>query len=766
MGFRNDFNDRYSLIPEELKRLPNWVCYKAVPDERSHSGISKKPINAKDGTYARSNDPSTWADFETAVSASVNFSGIGFMFGNSPYFGVDLDDMPDEIHDYKCGGSGGRAGEFMSALQSYCELSQSGKGLHIICRGTLPKGRRHVPPIEVYENGRFFVMTGKPFGSVRGIRDCTEEIKPLHRKYLGGEQKETKIAPAKVAALDLSVNEIIQLAVSAKNGEKFARLMSGDISDYGSQSEADMAFCNMLAFWTGKNAEKMDAMFRTSGLMREKWDRRQSGTTYGAITIGKAVASCSEVYTPKGRTAPSGTGTNTEKQNEPMPIKHYTMDDTGNAQRFCDLYGDRIRYCYTDKRWYYYDGKRWCVDYSGTVMRLTDGAIEAMKLELKDYLAEGGEDSDIYKAFKKHVKTSRSHKSKKNMTEEVQHNLPLMPKQLDRRKLAINTPNGVVDLKTGKLYVHKPEYYLSKITDCELGETADCPLWTRFLDEIFEGDKDLIRYVQKAVGYTLTGATSEQCAFFLYGTGRNGKSTFIDIIREIMGSYASNIQPETIMVKNNSSSAINSDIARLKGARLVTSVEPNEGVRLNEGLIKQLTGDDTVTARKLYGEEFEFKPEFKLWMATNHKPTIRGTDTGIWRRVHLIPFNACIPVEKVDKDLKEKLRSELPQIFRWALDGCLLWQSEGLRQPKAVMDAVREYRREMDVITAFIEDKCELSGAEQSSKLYACYAQWAEDNNEYKMSATKFSLEMSKRFEKVKSMNANFFNGISLSRSY
>ena len=767
MGFKNNVKDRYQAIPEELKRHNNWVCYKAVPDERSHSGVSKKPIDAKNGEYARSNDPSTWTDFETAVSASEKFSGIGFMFGDSPYFGVDLDDMPDEIHDYKCGGSGGRAGEFMSVLQSYCELSQSGKGLHIICKGTLPVGGKRKGQIEMYESGRFFVMTGKPFGSFTSVRDCTEDIKPLHRKYIQSETRPVQIDPSPITPSDMSVNEILELALNAKNGEKFARLMSGDISDYGSQSEADMAFCNMLAFWTGRNAEKMDSIFRSSGLMREKWDRRQSGTTYGALTIGKAVASCTETYSPKEkRTTPKAQNDDSQQDTAPAQVKRYTMDDTGNAERFVDLFGDKIRYCYTDKRWYYYDGKRWCTDYSGTAMRLTDGAIEAMKLELKDYLAEGGEESDMYKSFKKHVKTSRSHKSKENMLKEVQHNVPLMPKQLDRRKFALNTPNGVIDLKTGKLYAHKAEYYLSKITETEIGNSADCPLWERFLDEIFEGDKDLIRYVQKAVGYTLTGETVEQCAFFLYGTGRNGKSTFIDIIREIMGSYAANIQPESLMVKSSAGSAINSDIARLKGARLVTSVEPNEGVRLNEGLIKQLTGDDTVTARKLYGEEFEFKPEFKLWMATNHKPTIRGTDTGIWRRIHLIPFNACIPLEKVDKDLKQKLRSELPQIFRWALDGCLLWQKEGLRQPASVMDAVREYRREMDVITAFIEDKCELSGAEQSSLLYAAYSQWAEDNNEYRMSATKFSLEMSKRFEKVKARNSNFFNGISLSKSY
>lgn len=329
--------------------------------------------------------------------------------------------------------------------------------------------------------------------------------------------------------------------------------------------------------------------------------------------------------------------------------------------------------------------------------------------------------------------------------------------------MVLNTPGGVINLTTGEIKPHKPEFYLTKITKCEQADDVNAPLWAEFLRTIFKNDLDLIRYIQKAIGYTLTGSTVEECVFFLYGTGRNGKSTFLEIIREIFGDYAANIQPETIMVKPNASSAINSDIARLKGARLVTSVEPNEGVRLNEGLLKQLTGQDIITARKLYGEEFEFKPEFKLWMATNHKPIIRGTDTGIWRRIHLIPFTATIPPEKVDKDLRHKLQGELPQIFRWALDGCMLWQREGLDMPRAVLDSVKEYRREMDVISAFIDDKCELKGATQSSVLYAAYSSWAEGNNEYKMSMTKFSLELQKRnFEKVKTRDGIFFNGISL----
>lgn len=350
------------------------------------------------------------------------------------------------------------------------------------------------------------------------------------------------------------------------------------------------------------------------------------------------------------------------------------------------------------------------------------------------------------------------------MLNEVMHHVPILPSQLDRYKAALNTPGGVIDLKSGALAPHDPKNYFTKITAVEYSENADCPRWTAFLDDIFGGDKDLIRYVQKAVGYSLTGATSEQCAFFLYGTGRNGKSTFIDIIRDIFGDYAANIQPETIMARSNQSTAINSDIARLKGARLVTSVEPNEGVRINEGLLKQLTGDDTVTARKLYGDEFEFKPEFKLWMATNHKPVIRGTDTGIWRRIHMIPFTCVIPEGKVDRRLKYKLSAELTGIFRWAVEGCLLWQKEGLKMPRAVLEEVREYRREMDVISAFVEDKCTVGKglSVKSSQLFAAYLNWAEQNNEYRMSSTKFGMELAKRFEKVKGRGCNYYSGITL----
>lgn len=759
----------YEQIPQELKALPNWICWDAVPDEK-RGKIKKVPINALTGGGAMSNNPSTWCDFDTAVRASEKHSGIGFMFGGCPYFGVDIDGKEEELEAYQRGENGNIISEFISTLQSYTEISQSGKGIHIICRGTLPKRGRRKGSVEMYEDGRFFVMTGNSCSEYESIAECSDSIKPLHEKYIGGGHEPVAKAVPTVR-LD-TADQIIKAAAGAKNGGKFVSLYSGSTAGYTSQSEADMAFCSMLAFWTGCDAEKMDMIFRSSGLMREKWDRVQSGSTYGALTIQKAIADCDKTYSPKFA---GGFSLNFKSPSEPISVgtveqeeakpRLYSFDDTGNAERFVDLFGEQVRYCYTDKRWLWYDGRKWCIDMTGTVKRLADKAVACMAAEAKVYAQlDADEGTDMAKAFEKHMKSCRSNKSKNAMLNEVMHHVPVLPAQMDRFKTVLNTPGGVIDLRSGGISPHDPMTYLTKMTAVEYSENADCPRWLAFLDDIFRKDKDLIRYVQKAVGYSLTGSTTEQCAFFLYGTGRNGKSTFIDIIRDIFGDYAANIQPETIMVRSNQSTAINSDIARLKGARLVTSVEPNEGVRINEGLLKQLTGDDTVTARKLYGDEFEFKPEFKLWMATNHKPVIRGTDTGIWRRIHMIPFTVQIPEEKIDRRLKYKLSAELTGIFRWAVEGCLLWQKEGLKMPRAVLEEVREYRREMDVISAFVEDKCTVGKglSVKSSQLFAAYLNWAEQNNEYRMSSTKFGMELAKRFEKVRTRGGIYFNGLAL----
>lgn len=724
----------YSNIPAELKKMDQWICWRM---ENRNEKLTKVPINPRTGGYAQSNNPSTWTQYDEAVKVSGNYNGIGFMLGNG-IFGIDIDKIENDVDDFKTGGNDNVIAEFVHSLGSYAEYSQSKTGIHIICKGKLPPGGRRKGQYEFYEQGRFFVMTGDIAAEYKDIADCTETVKYLHSKYIG-EEKVAISTRQDTKPLDMNEQQIIDLAMNSKQGQAFSTLYNGFWAGlYPSQSEADLAFCNMLAFWTGKDYMKMDSIFRKSGLYRQKWDSRRGQATYGEKVLNRAIADCREVFSPGDGVEDYGIIVLDNKKR-----KLYSHDDTGNADRFIDMYGDIARYSYIDKGWYFYNGKKWSFDNSGNVKGLTEEIIKSMKLEMAFC-----ENEDEEKAFQKHLKYTRNNKGKTNMIKESEHRLSILPGDMDKSKELFNVSNGILDLRSGKLYNHDSKQYLSKISHVEYTDKIDAPMWQAFLKQIFNDDMELIDYIQKAVGYSMSGSTREQCAFFCYGNGRNGKSTFLDMITAIMGDYASNIQPETIMVQNRQGGA-NSDIARLKGARFVTTVEPDEGMRLKEGLIKQLTGGDIVTARHLYGKEFEFEPEFKLWMATNHKPIIRGRDEGIWRRMHLIPFTVQIPEDKVDKTLKHKLKKELTGILHWALEGCIKWQREGLKMPQAIKDAVNEYKSEMDVITAFLED-CTVRGPGEvtSSDLYKAYSDWADENNEYKMSSRKFGIELTQRFNK------------------
>lgn len=766
----------YQNIPEEIRSLPQWVGF--FREAAKNGKTTKKPVDPKTLYGASSTNPETWGTFEQALScigkhcrvgqSEGTVEGIGFVF-SPPYCGIDL----DNVIDPETGEVNPQAVDIIQNMNSYTERSPSGKGFHIIYKGDLHTEWKckqadvfgNGTDLEMYQQGRYFTVTGDLWNNNNTISERESMACLVQKAYMKpkeiAEQNKSKSPPA---LLPLNENEILTAARNSRNGMLFSELYAGSWQGrYGSQSEADMAFCSMLAFWFQCDFDKMDAVFRKSGLMRDKWDRKQSGSTYGALTLKKAISDCTSVYTPS---APNDDDFSiTIKSAKP---RYYSFDDMGNAQRLYDMFGDKIRYNFNDKRWMIYDKNKWVYDITGYIQKLIDKAVEAMKQEAKyyeKYDAENG--TEMLKDFEKHMKKCRSNNSKTALDKEIRHYVGITPNALDRNKMLLNTPDGIIDLAKFKFMPNDPEKYFTKSTTAKYVKHADFPLWKKFLSEIFGGNEELIRYVQKAVGYSLTGLTDEQCAFFLYGTGRNGKSTFLDIIREIFGDYASNIQPETIMVRT-AAGAANSDIARLKGARLVTSVEPNEGVRINEGLLKQLTGDDIVTARKLYGDEFEFKPEFKLWMATNHKPIIRGTDTGIWRRIHLIPFTVQIPEERIDRKLKEKLLEELDGIFLWCIKGLRMYQSEGLKKPSAVEQAVNEYRNEMDTISKFL-DECTVSAPLQSvraSELYNIYTKWCEQNGEYKMTNTKFSIEIQKKFERKKMKNGNVYCGLDFSEEY
>ena len=753
----------YNNVPQEMKEYDNWCCYSLVYDEKRGKD-TKVPLNPKTGTKAMSNNPKTWGSFQDALDGinKFGFSGLGFMFSNSPFLGIDIDGVSEDIEKFNNGNTDNIISEFMESLETYTEYSPSGTGIHLIAKGDLPPQGRRKGNVEMYTEGRFFTVTGNNIGDY-GIKDVTETVRPLHGKYIGGSQ-ELPI-PKKVDMSDLVLyeNDILDAILRSKQADTFKAIYSGNWQQfYTSQSEADMGFCNMLAFWCRCDISLMDNIFRSSGLYREKWDRKQNGSTYGAITLSKAVRDCNKVYEPQNVKKDEKYLISIEDNSLNIEKKVYTLDDTGNAEKFNDMFGEVVKYSYVDKEWIYYDGRCWRPDNLGKVNTLVDICVNDMDNDKYGYIETQQDTVEAEKAFYKHVKSCRSNKSKVALLKEAQHRMSILPSDFDTDKMLLNTLSGVLHLKEGKLYPHGCDSFITKVANVDYTQNIDCPLWEQFLMDIFDNDLEMIDYIQKALGYSLTGETKEQAVFFAFGNGSNGKSVFLDVVSEIMGDYATNIQPETILQKGQQNS-INSDIARLKGARFVTSVEPDEGLKLKEGLLKQLTGGDKVTARKLYGNEFEFKPEFKLWMGTNHKPIIRGTDLGIWRRIHLIPFTVTIPDEKKDKDLTRKLRQEKSGILNWIIEGCLKWQKEGLKKPNKVEDAVKEYKGEMDVISSFIDECCiEEDHSESIADIYKAYTKWASLNNEYMMPSRKFSTEIKKRYNKVKGSKRVEYRGIKI----
>ena len=328
--------------------------------------------------------------------------------------------------------------------------------------------------------------------------------------------------------------------------------------------------------------------------------------------------------------------------------------------------------------------------------------------------------------------------------------------------MLFNFDNGTVDLRTGEFREQQRQDLFNQKSPVIYDPEAECPTWLGFLNKIFAGNNNLIDFLQRTIGYAMTGQTSEQSMFILYGSGANGKSTLCDVLNCGMGSYGMVTPASTLMAKGNNS--IPNDVARLQGVRFVTSAETDDNRRFAEATIKQLTGDKKVSARFMRGEYFEFTPILKLFLSTNHKPQIKGTDNGIWRRVKLIPFTVTIPPEEQDHHLYEKLIAELPGIMRWAIQGCMSWQKEGLNTPSEVQTATNEYRSEMDVLRQFLDEECVTDARSQVSakEIYSRYTIWCEENGERAESQRKFGQRLFERgFDRVK-LGTIYYTGMRL----
>jgi len=328
--------------------------------------------------------------------------------------------------------------------------------------------------------------------------------------------------------------------------------------------------------------------------------------------------------------------------------------------------------------------------------------------------------------------------------------------------MVMNTPEGTCHLKDGSMHEHRMGDYLTKSTTVAPQASA-YPLWDKFLDRITASDVEMQRYLQRVVGYCLSGDISEHVLFFLYGTGANGKGTFTNTLLRIFGDYAQTAAMEVFTENTNDRHP--TDIAALRGARLVVASETEAGKRWAESRIKMLTGGDPVRARFMHCDEFEFIPAFKLMIQGNHKPGLRSVDVAMRRRLHLLPFVVTIPEEERDTKLTEKLKQEWPAILQWAIDGCLAWQREGLNPPPLVRDATDEYFRTEDAILRWLDEQCIVSpqaGSTKASELYKNYKTWAEQTGEFCLNQKRFGQELQDHGFKSYQSNGVRYEGINL----
>lgn len=808
---------KYNNIPLELKQMKRWVCYKV---EGTNDGkTTKRPYNALNGSMAKSNDELTWTKFNLALTGCIKYNcdGIGFMLG-AGIFGIDLDNhadangvvpmSDDEFKEF--------SKEFIETLDSYTEYSQSGKGIHIICKGKLPEGARRKGSVEMYDNGRFFAFTGNVINNAT-INDRESQVIPLWEKYLNVKTEKQNLkdkisfainnSNLKKVELNLSDDELIEKAYNSKNGDIFYRYFhDGDISLNGNDnSAADLAFCNMLAFWCNGDMAQMDRIFRNSGLYREKWDEFRGQYTYGQITLKKAFDNFTEGYsayeydgpkvTIKNKTKfetaqnaaakfekTSSDETNVSLNEETLmnidengePIfrikklfgKKYEYTDTGNAERFYDYFGDLFKYNVTDKIFMFWTGKTWIKDtkqiirkYANKFIELLQNEASSLASQVEKYLSEGLKDkavmlSKVHDACVKNAARVANKSGKDAMLSEFQalYDIPIGSHEFDKDDFLLNTDSGIVNLKTGEISNFNKSKMLSKNTNVKV--SYDEPtVWLKFLNSTFKtGDEketqNIIDALQTCLGYSLSGSTAEQVMFLLYGDGSNGKSTLTELVAYAMGDYGDNIASNVLLQQKVSNNSTTYSIAKLQNKRFVETGETDDGGKLAESQVKILTGGDTISAQFKYGNEFSFKPKFKIWMSTNNKPIIRGNDFGIWRRIFLFPFVNTFTAEQKDKTLPEKLRKEAPQILGWMIQGFKKYYERGdLIKPKTLLEAIEEYKEQMDIITQFINKECELvpNCKIDCKELYSHYKSWALDNTEFTMKESKFMDELKKK---------------------
>ena len=750
-------------IPDALKAIPQWVLWKL---EERNGKATKTPYQAH-GALAKVNDPTTWTTYAKALAAyqAGGFSGMGIVLTKETgIVGTDLDKClnPDT------GELESEAARIVSELPTYCEVSPSGRGLRLFGFGTLPQGGRRKGKVEMYEEGRYLTVTGNRFNGHDALADITTEIAAVHARIFAAKPRAASppVDTKPTGALDLSDEALFTKIRASRQGMAFDRLWSGDAG--ADHSAADLALCNLLAWWTDRDTDRVDRLFRQSGLMREKWDKPHfsDGRTYGQATIAKAIADQQDGYSGRKSQPRADHG---QRQAQPdaidtqqaVDLDPYRGTDEANAALFLQQHGQDVRYCPPWEKWLIWTGSHWRIDDRLDVPKLVGNLPSALYQK-----AAEATDSGKRRAIAGLAHALENTRKQGSLLLAARCRVVVHHSDLDKGRFLLNATNGTVDLQTGKLREHRRADLITHDTEIPYNDDATCPLWERFLSVVFRNDAELIAFVQRAIGYSLTGSVSEQVLLICYGSGSNGKSVFLNILRKLLGTLALQAAPDLLMADRNRRHP--TEQADLFGKRLVVCQETAEGRRFNEVLVKQLTGGDAIRARRMQEDFWEFNPTHKLWLATNHRPEIKGTDHAIWRRPRLIPFDVQFTTDgehRKDPAMEDKLTEELPGILAWAVRGGLDWQRDGLGMAEAVATATEAYRADMDVLAAWISECCivKRTADAKASDLYASYTAWCEQSGEHPEPQRRWGMRLTERgLRRDRRMAGFFWVGIGL----
>ena len=765
-------------IPDVLKQTASFCVWKM---EKRSGRPTKVPYNPRTGAMAKTNDPSTFADFNTAMKSYAigGWDGIGYRVSE----GIGAIDIDHCIRED--GSLNDVAAPILGIFpDAYFERSPSGTGLRGFFKLSPDfaydktvyyiNNRKH--GLEVYLPGvtnRFVTVTGDMFRNGAVTRN-DDALRTLLDTFMKRSARVSSKTVEPVSYLD--DDGVIAHASASESGDKFKALYEGRWEEgYDSQSDADMALVSILAFWCGNVEEQIDRIFRTSGLMRDKWDRMTGDSTYGQITIRNAVSTNGEIYTPiMTGSAEDDFETLDEDEEEaevltfepdlshitltieemrPHTKPRYQRDEIGIGYAFADYFKPIARFDRERGIWYVYDGKVWQPDENALAVaelaKILADRLYTFALQITD--------EDTRNRYIKRVQKLQMRKNRRTMIEDAKSVYPVSHTVFDRNTNLFNCQNGTLNLTTGEFRPHDPADFLTMMSGITYDPDATCPRWEQFISEVMCNDSDLALYLQKALGYALTGDTSLECLFILYGaTSRNGKGTTMETFLKIMGDYGKTSNPEMLSTKfgNTNASGPSEEIARLAGVRFVNISEPEKKITFNAALVKRMTGNDTLNARFLHENSFDFRPNFKIFINTNYKPSVSDMTLFYSCRLKLIPFKRHFEEHEQDKGLKAFFSTDvcLSAIFNWCYEGYMRFRSEGLEDPAAVSQATKEDQEESDRIGQFVDAWLEEGEAFEvrTSAAYKLYGEWCDKYGYRKENSTNFNNAIQRFFPIVR----------------